>query len=157
MATITIRSAVEGDVQQLLALIHAGFEEYRAVLKPPSSAHRETLETIRQKLVTGGGFIACVDGRAAGCVLYEPEPDALYLGRLAVLSDFRKQGVAHALVDAVENHAHELHLPKVTLKVRIQLSANRAFFERLGYQIVAYNAHEGYSEPTFMTLEKSLA
>ena len=77
-------------------------------------------------------------------------------GRLAVLPTFRKQGVAHALVDAVENRARELHLPKVTLKVRIQLSGNRAFFERIGYQVVAYNAHDGYSEPTFMTLEKLL-
>lgn len=156
MIAITLRSAVEADAEQVLSLIHEAFEEYRAVLIPQSSAHRETAEIVRKKLVKGGGFIATVDGQAAGCVLYEPEADALYLGRLAVLPAFRKQGVARALVDAVENRARDLHVSKVTLKVRIPLPGNRAFFESIGYQVVAYNSHDGYSEPTFMTLEKEV-
>lgn len=157
MPAITLHTAAEADTQQVLALILDAFEEYRAVLNPPSGAHRETAETIRKKIIEGGGFIAYVSDQAAGCVLYEPEADALYLGRLAVLPDYRKQGVARALIEAVEKRARELNLPKVTLGVRVQLPGNRAFFERLGFQIVAYDSHDGYSEPTFMTLEKATA
>ncbi|MEO8610764.1 MAG: GNAT family N-acetyltransferase [Chloroflexota bacterium] len=156
MPTITLHAAAEADTVQVLALILDAFEEYRGVLNPPSGAHRETADTIHKKLVEGGGFIAYVGEKASGCVLYEPEANGLYLGRLAVLPDYRKQGVAHALIEAVENRACELNLAKVTLGVRVQLSGNRAFFERLGYQVVAYDMHDGFSEPTFMTLEKAL-
>jgi predicted N-acetyltransferase YhbS len=157
MPAITLHTAAEADTQQILSLIRDAFEEYRAVLNPPSGAHRETFDTIHKKIIEGGGFIAYVGDQATGCVLYEREADALYLGRLAVLPDYRKQGIAHALVEAIEDRARELNLPKVTLGVRVQLPGNRAFFERLGFQIVAYDSHDGYSEPTFMTLEKKLA
>jgi predicted N-acetyltransferase YhbS len=156
MSDMTLNTATEADTQQVLSLIQDAFEEYRDVLNPPSGAHRETADSIRKKLLEGGGFIAYVGGQAAGCVLYEPEADALYLGRLAVLPGYRKQGVAHILVEAVENRTRELHLTKVTLSVRIQLPGNRAFFERMGYQFVQNHYHDGFSEPTFMTLEKAL-
>jgi predicted N-acetyltransferase YhbS len=157
MPAISLRTAAEAHAEQVLLLILDAFEEYRGVLNPPSGAHRETADTIRKKLSEGGGFIAYVGDQAAGCVLYEPEAEALYLGRLAVLPGYRKQGVAHILIEAVENRARELNLPKVTLGVRVQLTGNRAFFENLGYQVVAYDTHDGYSEPTFMTLEKAIA
>ena len=156
MQAVTLHAAAEADTQQVLALILDGFEEYRDVLNPPSGAHRETAETIRKKLIKGGGFIAYMGDQAVGCVLYEPEADALYLGRLAVLPDYRKQGVARVLVEVIENRARELNLPKVTLGVRMQLPGNRAFFEHLGYQVVVYDSHDGYSQPTFMTLEKAI-
>jgi ribosomal protein S18 acetylase RimI-like enzyme len=153
---ITLTSAVEADVPLLFALVHAAFEEYRPLLNPPSGAHRETLESIAKKLAAGGAYIAWNGETALGCVLIEYEEDALYLGRLAVLPEYRRLGVARLLIDAVENQARSSGLNKVTLSVRVQLPRNRAFFERLGYKFVAYNYHDGYTEPTFLTLEKHL-
>lgn len=154
---ITLTSAAESDVPLLLTLVQAAFEEYRPLLDPPSGAHRETLDTIAKKLAEGGAFIAWKGETALGCVLIEPEEDALYLGRLAVLPQYRGLGVARLLIDAVENQARSAGLNKVTLSVRVQLLRNRAFFERLGYQFAAYHHHDGHSEPTFLTLEKSLS
>jgi ribosomal protein S18 acetylase RimI-like enzyme len=154
---ITLTSADEADVSLLLSLVHAAFEEYRPLLNPPSGAHRETLETIGKKLAEGGAFIAWNGETALGCVLIEYKEDALYLGRLAVLPQYRRLGVARLLIDAVENQARESSLYIVTLSVRVQLPRNRAFFERLGYQFVAYHNHDGHTEPTFLTLEKHLA
>jgi predicted N-acetyltransferase YhbS len=159
MPNITLRAAAETDTEQVLSLVLNAFEEYRGVLNPPSGAHKETPDSIRKKIVEGGGFIAYIDDKAAGCVLYapyEPDEDALYLGRLAVLPDYRKQGVAHAMVEAIEKRAQELNLSKVTLAVRMQLPGNRAFFESLGFRVVATGSHDDYGEPTFMTLEKTL-
>ncbi len=154
---IILTSAVASDVPLLLSLVHAAFEEYRLLLNPPSGAHRETLETISKKLVDGGAYIAWMGETALGCVLIEPDGDALYLGRLAVLPEYRRLGVAHLLIEAVENQARVSGLNRVTLSVRVQLPRNRAFFERLGYQFVAYNYHDGHTEPTFQTLEKHLS
>ena len=141
----------------LLALVHAAFQEYRPLLNPPSGAHRETLDTIAKRLAEGGAYIAWMGETALGCVLIEPEEDALYLGRLAVLPEYRRLGVARLLVEAVENQARASGLNKVSLSVRVQLPRNRAFFERLGYQFVAYHHHDGHTEPTFLTLEKHLS
>lgn len=157
MDQITLSAAVGADAPLLVSLVHAAFEEYRPLLNPPSGAHRETLDTICKKLAEGGAFIAWMGETAVGCVLFEPEADALYLGRLAVLPDYRQCGVARLLVEAVEKQARSLGLPSVTLSVRVQLPRNRAFFERLGYQFTAYNHHDGYTEPTFLTLEKHLS
>jgi ribosomal protein S18 acetylase RimI-like enzyme len=151
-----LTSAVEADVPLLLSLVHAAFEEYRSLLNPPSGAHRETLETIAKKLAGGGAYIAWNGETALGCVLIEYEEDALYLGRLAVLPQHRRLGVARLLIDAVENQARASGLNKVSLNVRVQLPRNRAFFERLGYQFAAYHHHDGHTEPTFLSLEKYL-
>jgi ribosomal protein S18 acetylase RimI-like enzyme len=156
MDQITLSSAVQTDVPLLLGLVHAAFEEYRPLLNPPSGAHRETVDTIAQKLAEGGAFIAWMGTTAVGCVLVEHEKDALYLGRLAVLPEYRRLGVARLLIGAVEKQARSFGLSKVTLSVRVQLPRNRTFFERLGYQFMAYHHHEGHTEPTFMTLEKHL-
>lgn len=59
------------------------------------------------------------------------------------------------ITSAIENQARSSGLNKVTLSVRVQLPRNRTFFERLGYQFVAYHIHDGHTEPTFLTLEKT--
>ena len=154
---ITLTSAIESDVPLLLALVHAAFEEYRPLLNPPSGAHRETRATISKKLADGGAYIAWKGETALGCVLIEPKEDALYLGRLAVLPEYRRLGVARLLIEAVENQARVSGVNKVTLSVRVQLPRNRTFFEGLGYRFVTYLYHDGYTEPTFLTLEKHLS
>ncbi len=146
----------EDELPVLLRLIQAAFEEHRGKLDPPSGVFKETLESLRGKWSRGGAFIAQLNGEAAGGVLYEPETGFMYLGRLAVPPEFRGQGVARALVEAVEQQARTLHLPCVRLGVRTQLPANRHLFEHLGYEVIRYDCHPGYTEPTMMMLEKKL-
>lgn len=154
MSTITLRAATLDDANTVLNVIHAAFEPYRGVLNPPSGAHKETQETIAQKIETGGGFIATLDDIVAGVVVYQPEETRLYLGRLAVLPEYRGKGIAHVLIAAVEELARQHGFPGVRLGVRVQLPQNRAFFERLGYQVTEYESHPGFTEYTFMNMEK---
>ncbi len=152
--TIVLRDAADSDIELVTTLIRDGFAEYEGKLDPPSGAHFETPEKVRAKMEQGGAIMAFVDETCAGAVLFYPEDGFLYLGRLAVLSDYRTQGIGKALIEAVESKARTLGLPGVQLSVRVVLPRNRAYFEKLGYQVVSYHTHEGYVEPTFMTLEK---
>lgn len=140
----------------LWQVIQTAFEEYRGKLDPPSGVFKETVADIQHKVREGGGFLAFVESEIAGGVVYEPRDGYLYLGRLAVLPNFRGQGISRALVEAVEQAARQLNLPRVRVGVRIVLPDNVAMFERLGYEIVSYDIHPGYTEPTYISMDKNV-
>lgn len=151
-----IQAATVDDAPLLLDIIVRAFEEYRGKFDPPSGVFVETTASIRAKVESGGGFIAVREGQVLGVVLYQPESDHMYLGRLAVLPESRGLGVASRLVGAVERRALELGFTEVQLGVRLALSGNQALFERLGYHIFEHRSHEGYSEITTVQMKKQL-
>ncbi len=157
MVQVSLREATAEDVSALVAVIHAGFEEYQGRLDPPSGAHDESEGTVRQKLTVGCAVLASVNQRVVGCVFYEPKDDHVYLGRLAVLPAYRRQGIARELIAWVERQARSHGYTRVRLGVRVALPGNRAYFERLGYRVLNYGTHAGYTEPTFVDLEKDVS
>ncbi len=157
MTTIHIQEATLNQAEQILPVIVAAFEEYRDRFDPPSGVFKETPESIRQKLGKGGGFIACDDQRMVGAVLYESRPDYMYLGRLAVLPEYRGQQIATRLCASVEEAALQHHFSCLQLGVRIELTGNQQFFQGLGYRIKEYRCHENYTEYTYVWMEKTLA
>ena len=158
---IHIQIATIDLTESILSVIVAAFEQYRDVLDPPSGVFSETPAQIQHKLETGGGFVAYeeIDDQLSmvGAVLYQPNLAYMYLGRLAVLPTYRGFGIARKLTNVVEQKAIEYKLPCVQLAVRLKLTDNQKFFQQLGYKIVSYEAHEGYSDPTFVTMEKQLS
>ncbi len=152
----TLRRAQEDDAPLLVSILHAAFAEYEGQLDPPSGVHNETIDTVLQKLQEGHAVLAFLDAEAVGCVFYEPESDYVYLGRLSVLPQHRKQGVARALIDYVEQQAVILQRPRVLLGVRTAIPRLQAYYARLGYHLLRYAMHEGYSEPTYAILEKEI-
>jgi ribosomal protein S18 acetylase RimI-like enzyme len=152
-----LREATGTDATALVALVQAAFEEHRGRLDPPSGAHDETAETIRQGLESARSVLAFAGEYAAGCVFYRPSEGHLYLFRLAVLPAYRRRGLGRALVEHVEGRARGLGLPRVRLGVRVALPLQRAYYERLGYGAVESASHPGYAEPTYVVMEKQLA
>jgi GNAT superfamily N-acetyltransferase len=151
-----LREATEADSASLVALIHAAFEEYRALLDPPSGAHNETEETVCQKMFSSRVVIALSGSRPIGCVFYEQAADHLSFSRLAVPPAFRRRGIGRALIACVEDRARALNRGQVRLGVRIALPRLRAYYEHLGYRLVEYRAHDGYAEPTYVILAKNI-
>ena len=154
---ILLREATAEDAPALAAVIQAAFEEYRGRLDPPSGAHAESVQSIRQKLTTARAVVASVNQDIVGCAFYEPEADYFYLGRVAVLPQYRLQGIGRKLIALVETQARSLGFARVRLAVRVVLTDNRAWYERLGYRLHIYGTHAGYSEPTYLNLEKNVA
>lgn len=157
MSDLTLRRATPADARLVLDLIQAAFAEYRGRLKPDSSAYGETPEGIAGQLVgRQGAVIAERDGVAVGCVLYREKGEDLYFGRLSVLPDHRRSGVAEALVAAVEAEARARGAAGIVLGVRIALTGNQRLFARLGYVEISREAHPGFSEPTSINMRKAL-
>jgi predicted N-acetyltransferase YhbS len=156
MQTIVLREATTTDVPTLVAVVRAAFADYQGQLHPPSGAHHETTDTVRQYLNTGFAALALIDSQVVGCVFYHQEATHMYLGRLSVLQEFRRHGVGQALVAYVEQRAQTLHVPRVQLGVRLALPHLQAYYARLGYGAVSYTAHEGYTTPTSVVMEKAV-
>ncbi|MDZ5621404.1 tRNA (adenosine(37)-N6)-threonylcarbamoyltransferase complex ATPase subunit type 1 TsaE [Nocardioides sp. HM23] len=93
----------------LLEVVRASFAD-RPTLDPPTDALSETEESIAARLAAGAGLVARVDGRAAGAVLLDAEPDgkAVHLRRFGLTPAARGRGVAEALVRAGLQAAAEL-------------------------------------------------
>lgn len=150
----TIRDVTDDDVETLLALIHSAFEEYCGRLDPPSGAHAETRESLLRKLTGAKAFLAMAGPEPAGCVFWETEAEAVYFSRLAVAPKFRRRGLGRTLIDRVENYCRSLKRSRVRLGVRLALTRQRAYYERLGYRPVETKAHAGHAEPTYVIMEK---
>jgi predicted N-acetyltransferase YhbS len=155
--TIVICEATTADIPVLLELVHTAFAEYEGRLDPPSGAHKETDASLRLALQTGSVALAFVDGEAAGCVFYSPEEGYLYIGRLSVRPALRRFGIGTALMKYAERRARELGFQRTQIGVRIALVRLHAYYERLGYRVVRYEAHPGYAAPTSIVMEKEIS
>ena len=156
MQDIIVRQATSEEIPGLVDVIHTGFEEYRGRLNPPSGAHKDTIESVQKKLMNASAGIAIVDKQMVGCIICEPRTDHLYLGRLAVLPSHRRYGVGKKLIAWGETQANKLGYKQVQLHVRLVLQNNITYFEHLGYRVLSYACHPGFSEPTYATLGKEI-
>jgi ribosomal protein S18 acetylase RimI-like enzyme len=153
---IRLRDANQDDIPTLAHVIAAAFEEHRGKLTPPSSSLNKSPESVKQELQTAKAILAYTDDEMIGCVFYSPKGDFVCLAHLAILPDYRGQGIAKTLMQEVETKALEGGFSKVRLSVRLALEETRAFYERLGYTFYSYGTHLGFTEPTHVTLEKRL-
>jgi GNAT superfamily N-acetyltransferase len=136
-------------------LTQEAFHDHLA-LDPPTGAAHETVETVREELALAEAALAWLGSRPAACVRLAVEGDHLHVRRLAVPPELQGRGIGRAMMAWAEADARRRGLAGVTVGVRIALRANRAFFGRLGYEVVAEHAHPGYDRPTWLEMTKPL-
>jgi GNAT superfamily N-acetyltransferase len=126
-------------------------------IDPPSSVLKETAADFAARLQSETCFVIEADRHFIGSVFCAPQGDALYIGRLAVRADFRRCGIAGALIDAAKGEARRIGATRMTLKARIMLASNVALFRRHGFAITAQETHAGFSAPTSYAMQLALA
>jgi predicted N-acetyltransferase YhbS len=154
MAAARIRPLTTDDAAAAARLIREAFAAQSRATDPPSGALGETTESVSAKLAEGGGAGAEADGALIGVVLWAEKDDALAIGRLSVLPAWRGRGIARALLAAAETQARRRGLARMTLRVRLALGENQRLFAGFGFAPAGHGAHPGYSEPTFVAMEK---
>lgn len=153
----TLRPLVPADAEVAAALIRDTFASIVPPLLPPPSAMRETTATVVAQIDAGGGAMAEASGITVGVILWGERDGGLYLGRLSVAQDWRRAGVARALIGASEAEARQAGLPRLHVGVRLVLAGNRRLFAGLGYREAQRHAHEGFAEPTWVEMEKLIS
>lgn len=143
--------------EELLDVILAAFAYMDERIDPPSSAHRLTPATLRQKAAQEIAFAAIDKGRIVGCVFLKPEESSLYIGKLAVHPAAQGQGIGRLLLARAEATARELGLSSLRLETRVELTENHRLFAAWGFRKTAENRHAGYDRTTSIEMRKPLA
>jgi predicted N-acetyltransferase YhbS len=153
---ITIHKATNSDIPKIVNIIHEAFAQYKDNLIPPSGAHKETIQTIEEKMKEGGAYISKYEKESVGCALWKNNEYNLYIGRLAVLPKYRKLGIGGQLIEILEKKAVKIGYSKVLIGVRLSMPTLLDYYKKKGYEIIEYCYHEGYKEPTYVRMVKKL-
>ncbi len=73
------------------------------------------------------------DGRVVGTVMGGWDGRRAYIYRLAVVPERRRQGIADALMDELEQRLRALGAVKAKLQILVENETSKAFFARRGY------------------------
>jgi len=97
---------------------------------------RDRLDKIQRELERGNAvyLVAELDGKLVGSVLGTHDCRKGWINRLAVAPEFRQQGVARMLVNAVEKRLYELGIEMVACLVYDSNARSIELFEKLGYK-----------------------
>ncbi|MEF0863892.1 MULTISPECIES: GNAT family N-acetyltransferase [Rhizobium] len=141
---------------ELLALILASFAYMNGRIDPPSSALSLTSQSLREKAKNEIAYVAFEDNRLAGCTFCRPEPDSLYIGKLAVLPAAQGKGIGRRLLRLAERTARERGLGALRLETRVELTGNHTTFANWGFQKTAEARHAGFDRTTSIEMRKIL-
>jgi GNAT superfamily N-acetyltransferase len=153
---LVVREAREGEEGAVLRVLDRAFREYEGRLDPPSGVHAETPDSLARQIRSREVLVCEAGGDVVGCATCRAEPEWLYVGRFGVVPEWRRAGAGALLLEAAEARARALGYERARLNVRITLEELRRYYERRGYAVVAYLAHEGYPGPTYVQMEKLL-
>lgn len=138
-------------IGELHDLVIAAFRDL--AIDPPSGVLKETASDFLERLKTETVLVAEAEGALVGSVFCARKPNSLYVGRLAVRDDFRRRGVASALLDMAQAEARRMSIHRLTLATRIALTSNVTFFRKHGFVVVAEQSHPGFSHATSYDME----
>ncbi len=141
-------------LQAVLTLIQSSFAFMEGRIDPPSSMHKLTRGSLSEQAETGE--IWAIGHPVQACVFLTRKPGCVYLGKLAVSPNARRQGLARRLIDLAATRAADLRCSFVELQTRIELVENHATFEALGFREIGRTAHPGYDHPTSITYRLTL-
>jgi GNAT superfamily N-acetyltransferase len=128
----SIRRASPSNAAEAIELIEEYYEAINVVARDNREEIQHYLEDPRS-----GIWLAWHGSAPVGCILYRPLPGLGAAGevkRLYVRPDFRRQGLADALLEAVESFARERKIDWIYLDTKDDLKAAIAFYQRHGYE-----------------------
>ncbi|MFP3947906.1 MAG: GNAT family acetyltransferase [Longimicrobiales bacterium] len=125
----TIRSFRESDRSQLEALWTRVFPD-----DPPRNAPGRMIDN-KLKVQPELLLVAATSEALVGAVVAGFDGTRGWIHHLAVHRDFRRRGIATALVRSAEEGLRELGCPKVNLQIRATNSEVQAFYRGLGYEV----------------------
>lgn len=134
---IEIKVANETEIDFVYSTMVEAFQEYAGKLNPPSGALSETTENILTTMNQGGGSVIAWDGSsAAGSARFKFIDHYLYIGRVAVLPEYRGRGIGKSMLVFLENMAADKKISEARVEVRLSIPDNIDMYKRYNYEII---------------------
>ncbi|MBL4666508.1 MAG: GNAT family N-acetyltransferase, partial [Sneathiella sp.] len=140
------------DWQPLLNLIQIAFSSMENRIDPPSSMHKLTVQNLQQKATTETLFYAKIEDVLVGCAFASNQNQILYVGKVSISPDYQGRGIGQQLMQACKHLAQRKGIAELEVQTRIELVENHVFFNKLGFVETSKTSHDGYDEPTCITL-----
>ena len=103
----------------------------------PSSASKETIDTVQEDLKNSGQAFVGYDknGKPVAVVRFQVKDSFMYFYRLSVLPECQGKGYAKQLLKALEVYAKQNEILELRCKVRKNVKRNILLYTKQGYQI----------------------
>jgi ribosomal protein S18 acetylase RimI-like enzyme len=113
------------------AVVHVLWQRADLDVRPSDGPEQTLLKLARDP----GLFLVArsADGRVCGTVMGGWDGRRAYIYRLAVAPEYRRQGVAGALLDELETRFRALGALKAKLQILVENEGSKAFFAHRGY------------------------
>lgn len=143
---VQIRLATPADAEAIARLVRQAWADRVA---PDSSGHQETAERVRADLERGYAWVALDGEEVVGTVRLVRHPDPRErriweVRKLGVLPEYRKQGVAHRLMEVLARQAFEARARELRLAVRHDQPKLLKWYTQFGF---VYDPGLRYSTP----------
>jgi len=142
------------DWARLLRFLQTEFAYTRGLVDPPSTVFQMTEADLRSRAETENLLLGHVDGNLVAYLFLWNLPEKLFLGRFAIAQACRGGGLARKIVTTTEAHARNTGRSMLELETRVNLTANQAKFNALGFKMCGSRAHEGYKCQTTCVMQK---
>ena len=144
------------DFREIHDLLHRAYAYMDERIDPPSSLHRMSPDDFARKALEEDLIIARKGNRIVACLFAAEHGAHLYVGKIAVDPDLQGLGIGGKLMRAATQLARERGMIGLELQHRIVLDELARWYASLGFRVVGEMAHDGYDEPTTVTLRKTL-
>lgn len=152
-----VREQTIADAEEIQSIVRLATAELRRIYKPIESLRGGVPQ---KSILADGILVASQNGCLLGVVEYLDRKEDFYIQGLAVHPDFRRRGVARALIKAIEDRG--LMAGRDTLSLcTIKEAGNLPVFVRLGFVLVTENVADGFVSPegksvSRITMERAL-
>jgi len=132
------------------------FSYMQGLIDPPSSLNAMTEKSLQDKAEQETFLIVYENNQLIGCGFFEVRQSTVYVGKVAVKTTHRGQGIARQIFEYAKELARENGISTLELETRIELTQNHRTFEKLGFEIISKDAHPGFDRPTFVVMQLKL-
>jgi mycothiol synthase len=144
-----VRLATEGDSEKIAEVVQRAFGVYRDNYTPEAlSVVTPGPEEFTRRLTIGPQWVAEMDGEIVGTVSVTVEEGDLYVKTMAVDPQFQGRGIAHLLLDAIDEYAATTTRTRIFLYTTYFSAGAKELYEKHGYTWVRDTpAEEWYGVP----------
>ena len=152
-----VRRAVPGDEAAISNVLFQAFSTFQGHYTPEAFAIvTPTADVVATRFAEGPMWIADANDEMVGTVSVTVEKGDLYVRSMAVLPQSQGRGIAHMLLDTIDEYAAETQFDRIFLYTTYFAAGAKELYEKHGYAWVRDTpAEEWYGVPG-LEMEKIL-